>query len=444
MNEIYARRRDLVVDALREIGVRVEPPKGTIYVWAPVPEGHTSVSFAELVLEEAAVVVSPGSMYGPSGEGFFRISLTDARRADLPRRWPGCASTSRDAHPAPLERPQARFRSVHYRARSSRQVGTADSSHRCFNSAHCWRSRAHWPPTWRCSASIGAPWPRRASSCARPLRSAQALFRLPLVGDRLRDRNRRLGCCTWRRWRSPRCRWSRRPSPAASSFWPGWPSGGSAFASGFGNGWASASAPAAWPCSRRRPARPGDPSAGYSTEAMIPFEASAVGIGLLLLLSGSSGSARALQRALLGVAAGPAAGRRQRLGQGVDRNRAGRSAEHRRPLDAGGADRRGGRLLRVGSRNADGGAIPVIALTTVAANWSRSQAESSCSAIRSARTRSRWRLRPRLRRGDRRGGADAVGRCGPLPPGLRQPSRAGSSGVPIHPPRAMRGPVGVI
>ncbi len=75
MNEIYARRRDLVVDALREIGVDVEKPKGTIYVWAPVPEGHTSTSFAELVLEEAAVVISPGSMYGPSGEGFFRISL---------------------------------------------------------------------------------------------------------------------------------------------------------------------------------------------------------------------------------------------------------------------------------------------------------------------------------------------------------------------------------
>jgi LL-diaminopimelate aminotransferase len=76
MNAIYARRRDLLVDALREIGVRVEPPKGTIYVWAPVPDGHTSTSFAELVLEEAAVVVSPGAMYGPSGEGFFRISLT--------------------------------------------------------------------------------------------------------------------------------------------------------------------------------------------------------------------------------------------------------------------------------------------------------------------------------------------------------------------------------
>jgi LL-diaminopimelate aminotransferase len=73
---IYERRRDLVVDALGAIGVDVAAPKGTIYIWAPVPDGHTSTSFAELVLEEAAVVVSPGSMYGPSGEGFFRISLT--------------------------------------------------------------------------------------------------------------------------------------------------------------------------------------------------------------------------------------------------------------------------------------------------------------------------------------------------------------------------------
>ena len=76
MNETYTRRRDLVVSALREIGVDVTAPKGTIYVWAPVPAGHTSTSFAELVLEEAAVVVSPGSMFGAGGEGFFRISLT--------------------------------------------------------------------------------------------------------------------------------------------------------------------------------------------------------------------------------------------------------------------------------------------------------------------------------------------------------------------------------
>jgi LL-diaminopimelate aminotransferase len=76
MCRIYQRRRDLVVEALGDIGVEVTAPKGTIYIWAPVPDGHTSASFAELVLEEAAVVVSPGSMYGPSGEGFFRISLT--------------------------------------------------------------------------------------------------------------------------------------------------------------------------------------------------------------------------------------------------------------------------------------------------------------------------------------------------------------------------------
>jgi LL-diaminopimelate aminotransferase len=74
--ETYERRRDLVIDALREIGIAIDPPKGTIYIWAPVPEGQTSASFAEEVLERSAVVVSPGSSYGPNGEGFFRISLT--------------------------------------------------------------------------------------------------------------------------------------------------------------------------------------------------------------------------------------------------------------------------------------------------------------------------------------------------------------------------------
>jgi LL-diaminopimelate aminotransferase len=58
--------------------VAVTPPRGTIYVWAPVPEGHDSASYCEQVLEESAVVVSPGSSYGPNGEGFFRISLTIA------------------------------------------------------------------------------------------------------------------------------------------------------------------------------------------------------------------------------------------------------------------------------------------------------------------------------------------------------------------------------
>jgi LL-diaminopimelate aminotransferase len=88
MPEIYQRRRDLVCDALQEIGVDVTRPKGTIYVWAPVPEGHTSASYCELVLEESGVVVSPGGSYGESGEGFFRISLTvpDERLAEAVER----------------------------------------------------------------------------------------------------------------------------------------------------------------------------------------------------------------------------------------------------------------------------------------------------------------------------------------------------------------------
>jgi LL-diaminopimelate aminotransferase len=77
MNALYQRRRELVCDALAAAGVEVRRPKGTIYVWAPVPPGFdSSVAYCEYVLERAAVVISPGSAYGPSGEGFFRISLT--------------------------------------------------------------------------------------------------------------------------------------------------------------------------------------------------------------------------------------------------------------------------------------------------------------------------------------------------------------------------------
>jgi LL-diaminopimelate aminotransferase len=77
MNELYARRRDLVCGALAKAGVDVTPPKGTIYIWAPVPAGfETAAAYCEYVLEEAAVVISPGGAYGPNGEGFFRISLT--------------------------------------------------------------------------------------------------------------------------------------------------------------------------------------------------------------------------------------------------------------------------------------------------------------------------------------------------------------------------------
>jgi LL-diaminopimelate aminotransferase len=85
---IYAARRDKLIDALQGIGLHAESPKGTIYLWVPVPEGHTSGSFADLVLEKADVIVSPGAAYGPSGEGYVRLSLTvpDDRLEEAVRR----------------------------------------------------------------------------------------------------------------------------------------------------------------------------------------------------------------------------------------------------------------------------------------------------------------------------------------------------------------------
>ncbi len=76
MRDIYKRRQSIVVESLKEIGIEVTPSRATIYVWVPVPEGHTSASFATLVLDKTGVVISPGGAYGPSGEGYIRISLT--------------------------------------------------------------------------------------------------------------------------------------------------------------------------------------------------------------------------------------------------------------------------------------------------------------------------------------------------------------------------------
>ena len=74
--ERYRHRRDLLCDGLKSMGVVVEPPKGSIYLWVPVPEGHTSESYTTYLLEETAIVVAPGTGYGPSGQGYVRFSLT--------------------------------------------------------------------------------------------------------------------------------------------------------------------------------------------------------------------------------------------------------------------------------------------------------------------------------------------------------------------------------
>ena len=75
-NAVYQSRRDRVVQTLNKIGLKVEPPKASLYVWVRVPNGYTSAEFAELLLEERDVVVTAGNGYGPSGEGYVRLSLT--------------------------------------------------------------------------------------------------------------------------------------------------------------------------------------------------------------------------------------------------------------------------------------------------------------------------------------------------------------------------------
>ena len=96
MIELYKRRRDLVCDALEEIGVQVRRPHATIYVWAPVPAGFaTSSDYAEHVIEQTGVVITPGAVYGPAGEGWFRISLTtpDERLVEAVQRLGSLAAT---------------------------------------------------------------------------------------------------------------------------------------------------------------------------------------------------------------------------------------------------------------------------------------------------------------------------------------------------------------
>ncbi len=75
-NLIYQARRDKVVKTLRGLGIQTNIPKASLYIWAHCPQGYKSAEFAEDLLEQVGVVVTPGNGYGPSGEGYFRISLT--------------------------------------------------------------------------------------------------------------------------------------------------------------------------------------------------------------------------------------------------------------------------------------------------------------------------------------------------------------------------------
>ena len=77
-NRIYQRRRDKLVATLRQIGLEVAMPKASLYVWAKLPPGWKSGAFSALLIEEKAIVVTPGAGYGKYGEGYIRLSLTIA------------------------------------------------------------------------------------------------------------------------------------------------------------------------------------------------------------------------------------------------------------------------------------------------------------------------------------------------------------------------------
>jgi LL-diaminopimelate aminotransferase len=75
-NTVYQRRRDKLVKALNDIGLRARLPRASFYIWARIPDGYTSVEFTTELLDKASVAVTPGTGYGSAGEGYIRLSLT--------------------------------------------------------------------------------------------------------------------------------------------------------------------------------------------------------------------------------------------------------------------------------------------------------------------------------------------------------------------------------
>ncbi|HET9492782.1 MAG TPA: LL-diaminopimelate aminotransferase [Chloroflexia bacterium] len=75
-NEIYRSRRDKIVPALRDLGMTLEVPKASLYLWAKVPPGYDAKGFADSLLMKTGVSVTPGTSYGAQGDGYVRLSLT--------------------------------------------------------------------------------------------------------------------------------------------------------------------------------------------------------------------------------------------------------------------------------------------------------------------------------------------------------------------------------
>ncbi len=76
-NEVYRQRRDIVVQAYRQLGLECQMPQASLYVWSRVPAGWSSTGFTELLLEKAGVSLTPGTVFGDGGEGYIRLSFTE-------------------------------------------------------------------------------------------------------------------------------------------------------------------------------------------------------------------------------------------------------------------------------------------------------------------------------------------------------------------------------
>ncbi|MEE8551825.1 MAG: LL-diaminopimelate aminotransferase [Desulfobacterales bacterium] len=76
INKVYTERRDILVDGLVELGLSVEKPRATFYVWIEAPKGYNSAEFTSHLLSKGGIVVTPGNGFGEAGEGYVRMALT--------------------------------------------------------------------------------------------------------------------------------------------------------------------------------------------------------------------------------------------------------------------------------------------------------------------------------------------------------------------------------
>lgn len=101
LNELYERRRNVLIEGLRSLGWNVKAPKGSFFAWLKVPEGYSSEDFANILLEQSHIMVAPGIGFGDFGEGYVRVGLlsTEERLAEAVERM-SCLEIFKENSPA--------------------------------------------------------------------------------------------------------------------------------------------------------------------------------------------------------------------------------------------------------------------------------------------------------------------------------------------------------